>query len=413
MRKKQVKRETTLPKIRGHKKSMGRLKETELPARGRAKDVVDASQVINLSGFQCGRDVENRESGLTANLSNLFVPVVDKLNKPLMPTTCSRAKRWIKDGKATGFWKRGIYCVRLNVEPSSRKMQQIVVGIDTGSKKEAFTIKSRAHTYLNIQTDAVTWVKENVEIRKVARGGRRRRTTPYRKVRWNRRVNQNFIAPSTKARWQWKLRIVNWLIKMYPISGFIVENLKVRMKKEKKRWNRVFSPLQIGKSWFYAELKKIGSLETKSGWETKLLRDELGLKKSTKKMSGVFEAHCLDSWVLVNSVVGGHIQPENKSMLYIKPLRFHRRQLHVQNPIKGGIRKNYGGTISMGFKRGSLVVHKNRGLAFVGGSSDFHKSGLKISLYDVTNGLRLCQNAKSNEIKFLSYNSFIVSKKVA
>jgi hypothetical protein len=69
-----------------------------------------------------------------------------------MPTTPSRAKRWIKSGKATPFWKKGVFCVRLNVEPSDTNRQPIAVGIDPGSKREAFTVKSQAHTYLNIQT---------------------------------------------------------------------------------------------------------------------------------------------------------------------------------------------------------------------------------------------------------------------
>lgn len=51
----------------------------------------------------------------------MLVPVVDRDQKPLMPTTPARARRWIKSGKATPFWKRGVFCVRLNVEPSGRK----------------------------------------------------------------------------------------------------------------------------------------------------------------------------------------------------------------------------------------------------------------------------------------------------
>lgn len=37
----------------------------------------------------------------------MFVPVVDKNQTPLMPTQPSRARKWIKEGKATPFWKRG------------------------------------------------------------------------------------------------------------------------------------------------------------------------------------------------------------------------------------------------------------------------------------------------------------------
>ena len=60
----------------------------------------------------------------------MFVPVVDSLNKPLMSTSPSRARKWVKSGKATAFWKKGIFCVRLNVDPSKNYKQKIAVGID-------------------------------------------------------------------------------------------------------------------------------------------------------------------------------------------------------------------------------------------------------------------------------------------
>jgi len=37
----------------------------------------------------------------------MFVPVFDRKQQPLMPTTPSRARRWITSGKATAFWKGG------------------------------------------------------------------------------------------------------------------------------------------------------------------------------------------------------------------------------------------------------------------------------------------------------------------
>src|ERR1700676_2507046 len=120
----------------------------------------------------------------------MFVPVVDINNKPLMPTICSRAKSWMKFGKATGFLKRGLFCVRLNQEPSAREFQEIALGIDPGSKREGFTVKSESHTFVNIQIHAISWVKANVETRRMLRRGRRYRNTPYRKCRWNRSVGK-------------------------------------------------------------------------------------------------------------------------------------------------------------------------------------------------------------------------------
>src|SRR5260221_12129621 len=78
----------------------------------------------------------------------MFVPVIDRHQHPLMPTTPSRARRWIKSGKATAFWKGGLFCVRLNAEPAAREVQPLAVGIDPGSKREGYSVLSAAHTYL-------------------------------------------------------------------------------------------------------------------------------------------------------------------------------------------------------------------------------------------------------------------------
>ena len=125
-------------------------------------------------------------------------------------------------------------------------------------------------------------------------------------------------------------------------------------------------------------------------------------------MSKSFNAHCVDSWVLANHVVGGHKKPDNKEILYIRPLQFHRRQLHVFVPTKGGKRKNYGGTISMGLKRGSLVKHKKWGLCYVGGASCIKGKNNRISLHNMK-GIRLTQQAKYQDCKFLCFNSWSVT----
>ena len=331
----------------------------------------------------------------------MFVPVVDKNQKPLMPTKPSRARRWIKSGKATPFWKKGVFCVRLNIEPSDRKTQKIAVGIDPGSKKEAFSVKSEIHTYLNIQADAVTWVKDAVKTRREMRRFRRYRKTPCRKPRFNRA--KGGMAPSTKARWQWKLRICWWLSSIYPITDFVVEDITATTKQGKRKWNVSFSPLEVGKKRFYSELAKLGQVHILKGYETKELRDRYGLKKSSNKLKNDFKAHCVDSWVLANRSVGGHITPDLKEIIFVAPLRFHRRQLHALQPSKGGIRRPYGGTRSSGLKRGSYVKHPKYGVCFVGGTSNRH-----ISLHSLTDGKRLTQNALPRECNFLTYASFRV-----
>lgn len=318
-----------------------------------------------------------------------------------MPTNSRRARRWVKSGKATPFWKKGIWCVRLNIEPSARNIQPVAVGIDPGSKREGYTAKSASATYLNIQATSVDWVKARVESRRNLRRSRRSRNTPCRKPRWaNRRKAK--LAPSIRARWGLKLRVLSWLRKMYPVSAVIVEDIKARTLKNSRKWNVSFSPLEVGKNCFYAEIRSQGlELHTLSGWETKGLRDELGLSKAKAKLSERFESHCVDSWVLANWFTGGHTTVDDKTIVAVSPLKKHYRQLHVQNFAKGGVRKSYGSTRSMGFERGSIVIHPKYGECLVGGT----RNG-RVSLHDRTTNARLCQNAKPEDIHFRSFNSF-------
>jgi hypothetical protein len=323
---------------------------------------------------------------------------VDGSQKPLMPTKASRAGSWIRTRKATPFWKNGVFCVRLNREPSGRNLQPIVVGIDPGSKREAFTAKSKAHTYLNVLTEAVDWVKKAIEQRRNARRARRYRNCPCRKNRMNR--GRGGIPPSTRARWGAKLRIIGWLVKMFPVSGLVVEDVKVKTKGQRK-WDASFSPLEVGKQWFYSELRQRGTLALRAGWETKGLRDSLGLKKSQSKLADRFECHNVDSWVLANDSVGGHAEPDNKLLVKLVPLRFHRRQLHAFQPSTGGARRPYGGTRSLGLKHGSLVRHPRHGVCHVGGTT-----GGGLSLHDPGTFERVTRNARGQDLKVLGYRSW-------
>jgi hypothetical protein len=200
---------------------------------------------------------------------------------------------------------------------------------------------------------------------------------------------------------------------MFPVTAFVVEDIKAKTWKNGKKWNRMFSPLEVGKQWFYGQLQLRAPLQTKSGKDTYELRLVLGLKKSKNKLSNKFDAHCVDSWVLANWYTDGHLAPDNTKLIEIIPLRFHRRQLHRLEHAPGHIRSRYGGTISVGFKRGSIVKHPKYGFTYVSG---WQESPTKkdpdrktISLHSLKTGKRLCQNAVPTDCKFLSYNSWRVA----
>lgn len=314
-----------------------------------------------------------------------------------MPCHPARARELVRKGRAVRRFDRGMFYVRL-VDRRDGATQPIAVGIDPGSKKEGITVKSEVHTFLNIQADAVTWVSKAIETRRNMRRARRNRKTPCRANRQNRA--RGCLPPSTRARWQWKLRLAWWLARLYPVVQFVVEDIKARTTGQ-RRWDLSFSPLEVGKQWFYDELRSLAPVELKQGWETKALRDGLGLKKTKAKMAEVFAAHCVDSWVLANWWTGGHTKPDNTRLLCVTPLRFHRRQLHALQSAMGGVRRPYGGTRSLGFTRGSLVRHPQHGVCYVGGTM-----GARVSLHSRVDGRRLCQTAKPSDCKFLAYSSW-------
>jgi hypothetical protein len=101
---------------------------------------------------------------------------------------------------------------------------------------------------------------------------------------------------------------------------------------------------------------------------------------------------------LANEWVGGHVEIDNFYRIILKPWNPARRQLHVMNPIEGGIRKKYGSTRSLSLRRMSLVTHPNLGLAMVGGTSKG-----RVSLHRVSDHHRLAQNSRVEDIRFRSY----------
>jgi hypothetical protein len=384
----------------------GHLKAPEPTARGRAQDTGDASQVPSPSVGQSRWEKLPFAYKKVKGWGQVTVPVLSSLGKPLMPTRPCRAKELLKSGRAIKRWYRGVFCIKI-VDRSDGKIQQVVSGIDTGSKREAFSVLSSKHTFLNILSDAVTHVSDRIKLRKDMRRKRRYKNSPCRTNKCNRLVNRKRLPASTRARWQIKLNILTFLKKLYPISDIVVEDIKA-ITIGKRKWDQSFTPLESGKNWFYTECRKIGCLSLRRGYETKKLRDNMGLKKSKRKLSETFNTHNVDSWVLANSVFENRIRiPENKKIYRIVPIKFHRRQLHLINPQKSDIRKPFGGTKSLNFIKGSVIKHFRFGLAFIGGT--FRG---RISLHDIKTGERISQYVSAKRCKFLyktNWRSFFVT----
>jgi len=335
-----------------------------------------------------------------------WVPVVSSIGIPLMPCHPARARKLIAAGRAIPRYKKGLFYIKL-LDRETGDTQPIALGIDPGSKMEGYTVKSEAHTYVNIQSHARDGnaIKKTMEARHNTRHTRRNKNTPCRAFRPNRARSANWVPPSTKARWQLKYNIFNWLCQLYPITCVIIEDVKARTKAGDYRWNNNFSPIQAGKNWLYSRLRATGvELRLVEGMDTYNLRQSLGLQKSKNKLATIFSAHCVDSWVLANSYVGGHISPELIEVLVLKPLSICKRQLHRFNPSKGGNRQRYGGSMSTGVKKGTLAIHPKHGKCYTGG---YHsKTGL--TLHTLISGQRLCRNAKVSDLQLVAYSPWVL-----
>jgi RRXRR protein len=92
--------------------------------------------------------------------------------------------------------------------------------------------------------------------------------------------------------------------------------------------------------------------------------------------------------------------PDTTRLWYLVPARLHRRQLHRLQASTGGERKPYGGTRSLGLKRGTIIAHPKYGLCTVGG---FDRKKQTLSLHAYRTNKRLTQGAKGKDCRVFSW----------
>ena len=339
------------------------------------------------------------------------VAVIDSTGRAAMPCTPAKARHLLKSGQARPKWnKLGLFCVQLtySLEPNN---QPLVVGVDPGSKFEGESRVGALDTVVNLVVEAPTHVKDAVETRRTMRRARRGRKW-RRPKRFDNRLNRKKrIPPSTRSRWEAKARIVAQLAKVLPLTDAIIEDVQAVTRPGKNRkWNASFSPVQVGKEHLYALLRNMGlTVHIREGWQTEELREQYGLKKTKSKSQQSFASHCVDSWVLAASISGAE-HPTCTQLWYVVPATLHRRQLHRLQASKGGIHKPYGGTRSLGLKRGTLVKHPKYGLGSVGG---FDRQKQTISLHAYRSNKRLTQGAKVKDgrvLTWVAFRAFLVSE---
>ncbi len=352
-----------------------------------------------------------------------------------MPTKASRARRWVRDGKAIGKWNDlGIYYVQLLQQPSDTKAQPIVCGVDPGKSYSGFGVQSsqatlfRGHVVLPFQRVKERLGAAVIKNGKVIKNVRGRAL--QRRVRRRRRINRNIpfaqrchrqkrfdnrtkskLPPSIRASRLMEIRIVKELCRIFPISKIVYEvviaDVDLTSGRKSARSGKGFSPVMIAQYWCIEQLKQIAPVKKMYGWQkdgngTSQIRKYLGLfKDKENKKKPVPETHAVDGICLaVSEFIGfkpfqtqnthGHewlgvVTITDSIFRVITRPEYFRRALHFDNPLSGGSRKRKGGTITpFGFRCGDYVEGTKAGITYrgwIGGYTNTGKSK-KVSVYN-------------------------------
>jgi RRXRR protein len=336
---------------------------------------------------------------------NQRIPVQYPDGTTAMPTQFYRAEKWVEQGKAEWIYNDlRIKQVRLRTEPLKRNVQPIAIGVDPGKYYSGVGVQSsKATLFLAHLELPFPKVKKRMEqratMRRTRRSRRINRTVEFklrnhRQKRFSNRT-QKKVPPSIRANRQVELRVVTELSRLFPISEIVYEYVKAKTLP-----GCSFSPVQVGQKWAIEQLNKIAPVRTLFGWQTATLRDHLNLYKSKKKSEQSPASHAVDgvalaasSFVFYRSFNGfkehghqwvGSVRIAKAQFVIVKRLPICRRQLHLLQPAKGGIRRAYGGTVTRhaSLRKGDLVQAEQAGRFSIGWVSGDTAKQVSVSDFD-------------------------------
>ena len=164
----------------------------------------------------------------------MVVYVLDREGKPLMPT-----KRWgwvayaLKHGEAKVV-RREPFTIKL-LRDSTRYLQEVTLGVDTGSRHIGLSASSKKEELYSAQVELRSDVSELLTSRRELRRGRRgRKHNWYRPPRWANRANEKgnvSLPPSIKHKADSHIRAIKFVCKILPVSKVRVEIGKFDIQK--------------------------------------------------------------------------------------------------------------------------------------------------------------------------------------
>lgn len=291
--------------------------------------------------------------------------------------------------------------VQLLQQPSGQAVQPIVIGIDSGKKFSGIAVQSSRFTlftaHLILPFPHITKKMTGRRIlRRVRRGRRINRKVAFhlrahRQKRFDNR-RQKKLVPSIRANRAFELRIVQELMRLFPVSTLVYEYIEAR-------GDKAFSPVMVGQKVMLEWLSQLAPVVTQVGWKTANLRNHLGLiKQKADKSAQTPQTHAVDGIALAASQFVeyrkyhklGEDGASWTSAVRLTPAPFrviarpnlYRRQLHFENFSKDGIRKRKGGTVTpFGFRSGDFVEAQKAGRLYRGWIGGYSEANKVLSVY--------------------------------
>lgn len=143
----------------------------------------------------------------------------------------------------------------------------------------------------------------------------------------------------------------------------------------------------VGQCWMLKQLERFAPVIKIEGYQTSLTRNHLGLTKNkANKSKAEFNSHAVDGVAIAAShfveyrkyhrldVDGadwfGSVSITPAPFFVIRRPPYSRRQLHLMLPVRGGVRRKYGGsTTRHGVRKGDLV-NSPKGIGYVSGDTE-------------------------------------------
>ena len=157
----------------------------------------------------------------------MLVYVLDINDHPLMPTKrFGKVRRMLRDGRAKVV-QREPFTIRLLYETKTNIVQDLTLGIDTGSSKIGCAVVDEKQNVLYLsEVEVRNDITKKMDRRRSYRQNRRYRKTRYRKARFLNRGNstkKGRYSPTLRSKFDSHVREIEFIKSLLPIKHLVLE----------------------------------------------------------------------------------------------------------------------------------------------------------------------------------------------